>query len=378
MGAEDHDDDRVPARYLDAVEAGARACSTRRCTATSGRAPATGSPRPRRPAAWDRFRFVPRVLHDVTEVDLATELLGTRLATPVRGRPDDPAARGRPRGRGGDGPRRRGRRLRCSWSRATPGRRSRTSPPTGVDWWLQMYVTADRVRHAARSSSAPSRRARAAIVLTADTPVVGTKYDDGAPVWDAVDPAWLRVNFAGPAASDAAGEKATDLGPQDIAWLAAPLRPARSWSRGSCTRPTRGGASTPGPRRSGSPTTGAASSTARWRPRTSSGGVAAEVGDDAEVYVDGGVRRGSDALAAAALGARAVFLGRPPLFALACDGEPGVRRVLAELGEELEESLRLAGCTSLGARITRPAPGAGDAPDPEPRKACEPPHPPPI
>jgi 4-hydroxymandelate oxidase len=75
--------------------------------------------------------------------------------------------------------------------------------------------------------------------------------------------------------------------------------------------------------------------------------VSAEVGDTAEVYVDGGLRRGVHALAAAALGARAVFLGRAPLYALVADGSRGVTRLVEELTGELEEALRLCGSTTL-------------------------------
>jgi 4-hydroxymandelate oxidase len=71
--------------------------------------------------------------------------------------------------------------------------------------------------------------------------------------------------------------------------------------------------------------------------------VAAAVGRGAEVYVDGGVRSGLDVLTALALGARAAFLGRLPLFALT-GGEPDVARMHAELVQELVEALRLAGC----------------------------------
>ena len=71
------------------------------------------------------------------------------------------------------------------------------------------------------------------------------------------------------------------------------------------------------------------------------------MGGDAEVYVDGGVRNGRHALAALALGARAVFLGRLPLYALAVDGPAGVQRLLAELTEELVDGLRLAGCADV-------------------------------
>jgi 4-hydroxymandelate oxidase len=77
------------------------------------------------------------------------------------------------------------------------------------------------------------------------------------------------------------------------------------------------------------------------------GTVVREVGDACEVYVDGGVRTGRHALAALALGARAVFLGRPPVYALAAHGPAGVTRLLGELEDELAETLRLAGCSAV-------------------------------
>jgi 4-hydroxymandelate oxidase len=77
--------------------------------------------------------------------------------------------------------------------------------------------------------------------------------------------------------------------------------------------------------------------------------VVAAVGREAEVYVDGGVRRGSDVLIALALGARAVGIGRPVLWALAAGGEAGVTRLLSLLHTELAVSMMLAGRRSLGA-----------------------------
>ncbi|HEX7077382.1 MAG TPA: alpha-hydroxy acid oxidase [Candidatus Eisenbacteria bacterium] len=68
----------------------------------------------------------------------------------------------------------------------------------------------------------------------------------------------------------------------------------------------------------------------------------------AEVYVDGGFRRGTDVLKALALGARAVLIGRPYLWGLAAGGEAGVRRVLEILRAELTLSLALAGCPRPG------------------------------
>ena len=78
-------------------------------------------------------------------------------------------------------------------------------------------------------------------------------------------------------------------------------------------------------------------------------GVVDEVGADVEVYVDGGVRSGLSVLTALALGARACFLGRLPLYALAVGGEAGVRDLVEAVRAELEESLALAGCSDVGA-----------------------------
>ncbi|HYA54186.1 MAG TPA: alpha-hydroxy acid oxidase, partial [Thermoplasmata archaeon] len=75
--------------------------------------------------------------------------------------------------------------------------------------------------------------------------------------------------------------------------------------------------------------------------------IAREVGRRAEVYLDGGVRRGSDILIALALGAKAVGVGRPPLWALAVGGEEGVARYLSLLEADLASVMLLAGRRSL-------------------------------
>ena len=71
------------------------------------------------------------------------------------------------------------------------------------------------------------------------------------------------------------------------------------------------------------------------------------VGDEAQVLVDGGIRRGTDVLKALALGARAVLLGRPLLWGLATDGQAGAARVLSLLRAELDLALALLGCRDV-------------------------------
>ena len=74
--------------------------------------------------------------------------------------------------------------------------------------------------------------------------------------------------------------------------------------------------------------------------------VVEAVRDDVEVLLDGGVRRGADVLKALALGARAVLVGRPPVWGLAVGGEQGVREVLELLRAEIALGLTHLGCRS--------------------------------
>lgn len=71
-----------------------------------------------------------------------------------------------------------------------------------------------------------------------------------------------------------------------------------------------------------------------------------------EVYIDGGIRRGTDVLKALALGARAACVGRPILWGLAIDGAEGVQSVLRHIRGELDLSMALAGCASISG-VTR-------------------------
>jgi 4-hydroxymandelate oxidase len=78
-----------------------------------------------------------------------------------------------------------------------------------------------------------------------------------------------------------------------------------------------------------------------------------------EVYLDGGVRRGSDVLKALALGAQAVMVGRAVLWGLAVGGEDGVRRVLRLLAQDLDVAMAIAGCRTIAdvtPALVRPAP----------------------
>jgi lactate 2-monooxygenase len=75
--------------------------------------------------------------------------------------------------------------------------------------------------------------------------------------------------------------------------------------------------------------------------------VRAEVGPDAPVLMDGGIRSGADVLKALALGADAVLVGRPYVYALAVGGQEGVHALLTQLAAETDLTLALAGGTSV-------------------------------
>jgi 4-hydroxymandelate oxidase len=291
-------------------------------------------------AAWDRFRFVPRVLMDVTAVDVTTSLLGTEVRSPFVVAPTTLQRAAHP-----DGELATARAVAASGSLMVVSSNAGTAfeeiGATGAPWWLQMYVTSDRALTVPVVERAVAAGARA-LVLTADTPVVGSKYDGERSVWDVIEPSWLRVNFPEAEPDMRAQEKATDLGPQDVAWLAdrfgLPVVVKGVLHPADARRCVDAGAQAVWVSNHGGRQLDRAVATAEALE-----GVADAVAADVEVYVDGGVRRGVHALAAGALGARAVFLGRPVVYALADAGQEGVARLLAELAEELVEAVRLAG-----------------------------------
>jgi len=89
------------------------------------------------------------------------------------------------------------------------------------------------------------------------------------------------------------------------------------------------------------------------------GEIADAVGDRAEVYVDGGIRRAPDVVKALALGARAVLIGRPSLWALAAGGADGVSALLRWYDSELRRAMALCGASTvnqLDRSLVRPAP----------------------
>ena len=75
--------------------------------------------------------------------------------------------------------------------------------------------------------------------------------------------------------------------------------------------------------------------------------VVNKINPNVEVYLDGGVREGTDVLKALALGAKLVCIGRPILWGLTLNGQKGVKLTLDMLLKELDLAMALSGCTDV-------------------------------
>lgn len=293
--------------------------------------------------SWRSVRFHPHVLRDVTDVRLDVELLGTPLALPWGVAPSTLQRAVHP-----DGELAMARATAAAGGVMVVSSNAGTSfadiGATGVHWWLQAYLPADRTLAAPMLDRAVAAGA-AAVVLTADTPVVGHKHHAGEVVWDVVDPGLLRVNFDAGYDDQPGAAKALDLGPHDLDWLAAhtglPVVVKGVLRPDDALRCVQAGARGVWVSNHGGRQLDRVVSTVDALP-----GVVEAVGDSAQVYVDGGARTGLDVLAGLATGADAVFLGRLPLYALV-EGEAGVARMHAELLRQTLEAVRLAGCRSV-------------------------------
>ena len=298
-------------------------------------------------AAWQSIRVAPRVLRDVRHIETSTDLLGTTFDLPLGIAPMTLQPAADPEGEVAM--------ASAAAAAGVPlvvssnaGRTFEDIAATGVAWWLQIYLPTEREKALPLLGSAVVAGA-GAIVLTADTPVVGTRYPspEGPHVWEMAEATWLNANASvtsGLASEDRA--KAMDLGPADVAWLAEttglPVVVKGVLRADDAKRCADAGASAVWVSNHGGRQLDQAVATA--------GCVAAvrsAAPDGVQVYVDGGVRSGLHMMLAVGLGADAGFVGRPMFHALAAGGEVGVRRALEEMGVELVESMRLAGCPTL-------------------------------
>jgi 4-hydroxymandelate oxidase len=291
-------------------------------------------------AAWREVRFRTRVLRGRADPDLRTSLLGTEVASPLAVAPTSmqraihaQGERAMSRGAAEAG---------CLHVVASNAGTTFDLLAEGP-WWHQVYLPPERELFRPVLDAAVAAGARA-LVLTADTPSTGPKYAAEQGDWTGIDIGWWRANFPEPKPEG----WADDLTPDDITWLrdhgGVPVVVKGVLRGDDALRCLDAGAEAIYVSNHGGRQLDRAVSTAR-----ALADVVDVVGKRAEVYVDGGIRSGLDALAALALGARCVLLGRPTLHALAVDGARGVHRLLTELTDELRGALELAGCGSVEA-----------------------------
>ncbi len=293
-------------------------------------------------AAWSAYRFRPRVLNDVSTVELSTTVLGTAVDVPVLVAPSTMHRMADP-----DGETAMARGVGAVNSligiSSNAGTTFAEIGATGVPWWLQIYIVRNREITKRMLDAAVEAGARA-VVLTVDTPVVGRKEDTGQTVWDLEKPGHWLANLPEGDWDDDDLAKADDLSPDAIGWLAErtglPVVVKGVLRGDDAKRCTDAGAAGVIVSNHGGRQLDGSIPTAQALPEVSE----ALAGTGAEVYVDGGIRRGEHILTALALGARAVFVGRPALWALTVGSSAGVTRLITDLGAEVDHCLRLVGC----------------------------------
>lgn len=305
---------------------------------------------------FDRFALLHRILVDVSRVDTTTRALDAPVSMPILLAPtayhrladaEGETATARAAGAAGT--------LMVASTLSTCTLEETAAAASGP-LWFQLYVYRDRAlteRFIARAERAGYR----ALVLTVDTPRLGRRERD------------LRSRFRLPAGVTIAnlvgeGERRQRWDAQGsmAAYANEQLDPSLTWEAvGWLKRVTKLPVILKGVMRPDDAARAVEEGVAGVWVSNHGGrqldaeeasilalpGVVEAVRGRAEVFVDGGFRRGTDVLKALALGARAALIGRPYLWGLAAAGAPGVERVLNLLREELALSMALAGVPSI-------------------------------
>ena len=329
-------------------------------------------------SAFGRYEFQPRILRDVSHLDTSTTIFGRSMAMPLILAPTGFTRIAHSQGelavtRAAD---RAG--IPCSLS--TMGTRSieELAAVSDADKWFQIYTWRDRglVKELVDRSK---RAGFTAVWLTVDTAVLGRRERDvrrgmtlppkirpGTIVDGAIHPGWtwdfLRnepITFANVVGlSDDDGSSAVNLAEH----MARQFDPALSWDdvdwlrsiwdgpivlKGIQTVADAEQAVAMGVDGLGLSNHGGRQLDDAPAPIELVEPVRDAVGDGATIICDGGVRRGSDIVKAIALGADAVSMGRPYLYALGAAGERGVDQLLGFMREGMERTMALTGRRSV-------------------------------
>ncbi|XP_064478495.1 2-Hydroxyacid oxidase 1-like [Ornithodoros turicata] len=309
--------------------------------------------------AFRRLYLRPRVLTDVSKRNLEVEVLGQKISFPVGIAPTAMQRMAHPDGEVAT--------CRAAHQAKTVMILS-TIATTSVEElakaepdsirWFQLYIYRDR-----SVTQALVRRAEAsgfrALVLTVDTPIFGHRRADSRNKF-ALPPHLRLANFVGDDTKSSGVCKAQSgsglneyasglfdpsLTWEDVRWLRSftslPIVIKGILTAEDAIFAVKNGADAILVSNHGARQLDGVPATVEALPE-----VVRAVGDRCEVYLDGGVRTGTDVVKALALGARAVFIGRPVVWGLACNGQEGVSKVLEILRREVDLALALSGCTS--------------------------------
>ncbi|KAM6913638.1 2-Hydroxyacid oxidase 1 [Lycodopsis pacificus] len=313
-------------------------------------------------AAFNRWRLVPRVLRDVSTVDLSVSVLGHKLSMPVcvaatamqrMAHPEGETATARACRAVGTGM------MLSSWATSTIEEvMSAMTASAGGVMWLQLYIYKDRELTLSLVRRAEEAGYKA-IFVTVDTPYLGRRLDDMRNRFK-LPPHLSMANFSSASMAFSEGNYGDDSGL--AVYVAKAIDPSLCWDDITWIKkhtylPVIVKGVVNGEDAAQAVIYGVDGILVSNHGARQLDGVPATldvleevvqaVQGRCDVYMDGGVRRGTDVLKALALGAKAVFIGRPVLWGLACQGEQGVTEILELLKEELRLAMALSGCRSV-------------------------------
>ncbi|GAC1616196.1 MAG: alpha-hydroxy acid oxidase [Ktedonobacteraceae bacterium] len=300
-------------------------------------------------AAFAQLQLRPRVLRDVSICDLSTSVLGTPVSMPILVAPT--AAYGLAHAEAECATARGVEPARTLMTLSTDSTRSleEVAQCTHGPLWYQLYIyTFEEAERLVKRAEAANYRA---LVLTVDLPVTSDIRNDFVSYRQAHHPHVFMGNARHlESGSEASQEREVYVG-NKLTWQILP------WLRSLTTLPIivkgiltaedaelaigHGAAAIVVSNHGGRQLDGAIASIEALPE------IVAAAAGRCEIYMDGGIRRGTDVLKALALGAHAVLVGRPVLWGLAANGAAGVHHVLEILRQELEMSMILSGCPSL-------------------------------
>jgi 4-hydroxymandelate oxidase len=301
--------------------------------------------------AWRALRLRPRVLRDVENIDTSVTVLGQKLATPIM---VAPTGRHKLFNREGEAATARGAAAAgvpyVMASNANVRIEDVAAERKTAPQWFQLYYWPNR----AEVEALIDRLAAAgfgALVLTVDAPVAGWS-PRAAREQHEPSPDILNINMPGsPMARtayhpDFAGKVLFPATWRELEWLVK-RSPMPVLVKGVLRADDAVACAEHGARAIIVSNHGGRHLDTTVTTAAAIGEIASALSGKAEVYVDGGIRRGTDILKALALGASAVLVGRPVIWGLTVRGADGVRDVLEHLRVELVRAMQLSGAASV-------------------------------